>query len=173
MTTFTEALSTARRKSRLVGRPLSRGEVSGISSGFAEAASLRLSRQKSLSLQEREIGQRETLQTRAEEATAERQTQAEASERERQAERIRSTEEMEASRLEEIRITRKAQQAAARRAEEAAEVSTGAKVATGVGVAVAGGLAASQLVFAGGLALGPIGIIGAGIILGIAAIAGK
>ena len=179
-TGFLDLVRQANRNRRLGGLPLSSAEASKIATPFFAGAASRKAQADVLKLG------KEKLATSVEEARKQREFQSEEfrlgevesakvreADRLRQAERITSTEEMEASRLEEIRITREAQQAAAKRAEEAAEVGTGEKVAIGAGVGTAAALGASQLTFAGGLALSGIGIIGVGIILGIAAIAGK
>ena len=172
-TGFLDLVRQANRNRRLGGLPLSSTEASKISRPFFAGAASRKAQADVLKLE------KEKVATTVEEARKQREfvgaeaEKAKEFERGEQAKRIASAEKVEAERIEEVRITRIAQQEAAKRAEERLEVSAGEKVAVGAGVAVAGGLAASQLTFAGGLALGPIGIIGAGIILGIAAIAGK
>ena len=50
--TFTDSLMEARKRARLQGRPLSRNESAGIASGFANVASERTARSKSLKLRE-------------------------------------------------------------------------------------------------------------------------
>jgi len=52
---FTDKLMEAKRRARLMGRPLHRSEVAGISAGYAKTASERLARRKQLSLQERSL----------------------------------------------------------------------------------------------------------------------
>jgi len=52
---FTDKLMEAKRRARLMGRPLHRSEVAGISAGYAQTASERLARRKQLSLQERSL----------------------------------------------------------------------------------------------------------------------
>ena len=52
---FVEALMQAKRVASLHGRPLSKSETAGITSGYAETASERLTRGKSLELQETSI----------------------------------------------------------------------------------------------------------------------
>lgn len=55
---FTEKLMEAKRRARLMGRPLRRSEVAGITAGYAQTASERLARHKQLSLQEKSLEQR-------------------------------------------------------------------------------------------------------------------
>ena len=50
---FTQKLMEAKRRARLMGRPLARSEVAGISAGYAATASDRLAQHKQLSLQEK------------------------------------------------------------------------------------------------------------------------
>jgi hypothetical protein len=54
--TFTEALSSMRRRAQLSGRPLSKQEMSGAVAGMAETASQRLYRGRSVQLEEKRIG---------------------------------------------------------------------------------------------------------------------
>ena len=56
---FTTALMNAKRRARLSGRPLSRQEASGIAEGFADSASSRLARAKTLGLQEQQLATQE------------------------------------------------------------------------------------------------------------------
>jgi hypothetical protein len=62
MATFVQALSQARRKAALSGRPLSQQEAQGITAGYAEVASERAARSKSLSLQEEGLDQTKMLE---------------------------------------------------------------------------------------------------------------
>ena len=50
---FTQKLMEAKRRARLMGRPLARSEVAGISAGYAATASDRLAQHKTLALQEK------------------------------------------------------------------------------------------------------------------------
>lgn len=60
-TDFIEALTELKRKSKLMGRPASRREVSAVSEGYFAQASERLARQKQFELQERELSQSKEL----------------------------------------------------------------------------------------------------------------
>lgn len=60
-TDFIEALTEVKRKSKLMGRPPSRREVSAVSEGYFAGASERLARQKQFELQERELSQSKEL----------------------------------------------------------------------------------------------------------------
>lgn len=50
---FTQKLMEAKRRARLMGRPLAKSEVAGITAGYAATASERLARMKGLKLQEK------------------------------------------------------------------------------------------------------------------------
>lgn len=74
---FTEKLMEAKRRARLMGRPLQKSEVAGITAGYASGASDRLARRKQLSLQERgldiqERGMEEEMRVAGEARRAER-----------------------------------------------------------------------------------------------------
>lgn len=56
---FTDALMEAKRRGQLMGRPLTANETAGIAEGYADSASARLARAKSLGLQERQISNQE------------------------------------------------------------------------------------------------------------------
>lgn len=151
MPNFVESLAAIKRKARLSGRTVSSKEVAGLTAGFADTASLRLSRQKALGLEEEKLGlsreevtQRATLQTQSEAASLQRAELAETSASARQAKELAARKETETA---QIRVADEA-----RRDEEV----RGAVVGT-VGGASAGGFLAA------GTALGgPIGaIIGA------------
>jgi hypothetical protein len=60
-TTFVEALTELKRKSKLMGRPPSTREVAAVSEGYFADASSRLARQKQLELQERGLTQTREL----------------------------------------------------------------------------------------------------------------
>lgn len=90
---FTQKLMEAKRRARLMGRPLSRTEVAGITAGHAATASERLARQKQLALQEKglELQERiheETLAQRKYETGLERGAAEEAGKREERQARV-------------------------------------------------------------------------------------
>lgn len=58
---FTTALSEAKRKAALQGRPITKQETSGIAAGFADTANARLTRGRQLELQESAQQQQERL----------------------------------------------------------------------------------------------------------------
>lgn len=73
MATFTQALSEARRKAALSGRPLARTEAAGIAEGYAEQASERAARTKALLLQEKALSlQKKSIENARVQAEADR-----------------------------------------------------------------------------------------------------
>lgn len=130
---FLTSLQTQRKA--VTGRPPSRSEVSGVVAGLAETADIRLSRARSLTLQEKEIEQRETLQT------------------ERLAESKRQFDENLAQ---EVRFAEEAQ--------DAAQKASALKGAVGGGVLAAGLGGIASLGAAGAAEVGVFGTLAAGVV---------
>lgn len=60
---FTQKLMEAKRRARLMGRPLAKSEVAGITAGYAATASERLARTKQLKLQKEGLTLQEKMHT--------------------------------------------------------------------------------------------------------------